>query len=32
MKILPIKDLRNTNEISKTVKEENDPIYITKNK
>ena len=31
MKILPIKDLRNTNEISKTVKEENDPIFITKN-
>ena len=30
-KIIPIKDLRNTNEISKLCKEVDGPIYITKN-
>lgn len=30
-KIIPIKDLRNTNEISKVCNETNNPIFITKN-
>ena len=30
-KIIPIKDLRNTNEISKMCNETNEPIYVTKN-
>ena len=30
-KIIPIKDLRNTNEISKMCKETNEPIHVTKN-
>lgn len=30
-RIIPIKDLRNTTEISELVKEENEPIYVTKN-
>ena len=30
-KIIPIKDLRNTNEISKLCKETDGPIFITKN-
>jgi len=29
--IRPIKDLRNTNEISKLCHERNEPVYITKN-
>jgi len=29
--IRPIKDLRNTNEISKLCHEQNEPVYITKN-
>lgn len=31
MQIRPIKDLRNTTEISKLCEESKDPIYITKN-
>ena len=31
MNIKPIKDLRNTNEISKEAHETNEPIFITKN-
>lgn len=30
-KIIPIRDLKNTSEISKMCKESNEPIYITKN-
>lgn len=30
-RIIPIKELRNTTEISELVKEENEPIYVTKN-
>ena len=30
-KIIPIRDLRNTSEISEMCKESNEPIYITKN-
>ena len=30
-KIIPIKDLRNTVEIDRLVKENNEPIFITKN-
>lgn len=29
--IRPIKDLRNTNEISRVCHEQNEPVYITKN-
>ena len=29
--IRPIKDLRNTNEISKLCHEQNEPVYITRN-
>ena len=31
MQILPIRDLRNTNEISERCKNTNEPIFITKN-
>lgn len=31
MKIIPIKSLKNTSEISKTTHETNEPIYVTKN-
>ena len=31
MKILPIKDLRDTNKISDLCNETNEPIFITKN-
>ena len=30
-KIIPIRDLRNTSEISEMCRESNEPIYITKN-
>lgn len=30
-KIIPIRDLKNTSEISQMCKEENEPIYVTKN-
>lgn len=30
-KIIPIRDLKNTSEISQMCKEETEPIYITKN-
>ena len=30
-KIIPIRDLKNTSEISQMCKESNEPIYITKN-
>ena len=30
-RIIPIRDLRNTSEISEMCKESNEPIYITKN-
>lgn len=31
MQIVPIRDLRNTNEISERCKKTNEPIFITKN-
>lgn len=31
MKIIPIRDLKNTSEISQMRKESNEPIYVTKN-
>lgn len=31
MKIVPIRDLRNTNEISESCKNSREPIFITKN-
>lgn len=31
MQIVPIRDLRNTNEISEKCKNSNEPIFITKN-
>ena len=31
MQIIPIRDLRNTNEISERCKASNEPIFITKN-
>ena len=31
MQIIPIRDLRNTNEISEKCKNTNEPIFITKN-
>lgn len=30
-RIIPIKDLKNTNEISKLCKQSNEPVFITKN-
>ena len=31
LRIIPMKDLRNTNEIMDMCKESNDPIFVTKN-
>ena len=30
-RIIPMKDLRNTNEIMDMCKKSNDPVYVTKN-